>query len=200
MNIGATQNYTENQIQNTTSSKTESKEDFLAALQEFESTKTQTSKTGEIVDKELDEKYKLGLQRYNTMGAGDDKWFKDSIFEKDQGAKDEFIEYLADLSVRDYMMLSAKLWSSFGSGLMEDENGNIVPGNHEKNPAVEFKTLQSTKNYFEDEIYKLEEGARKFGGDPSKMIEFLTEILNLFKDYQSNQQEKQYKSFSEWYL
>jgi hypothetical protein len=76
---------------------------------------------------------------------------------------------------------------------MEDENGNIVPGNHKKDPSKEFSSIGSTINYFDKEINDLIEGARKFGGDPSYMINLLTDIQNFFKNYQSKEQENQYQ-------
>ncbi len=178
------------QTQNNNSvSKTVSTNEFLNTVQEIESNKNQ-SINDNVNKEEFDEKYKLGLQRYNALGiAGGEKWFEHSIFEKDKNAKDKFINYLSEMDIRDFMSLSSKLWSSFGSGLMEDENGNIVPGNHEKNPLKEFKTFESTKKYFEDEIIAIEEGAKRFGGDPSKIIELLTDVLNFFKSFQSKEQK-----------
>jgi Holliday junction resolvase len=76
---------------------------------------------------------------------------------------------------------------------MEDENGNIVPEKYEKNSAKEFSSIKSSINYFDKEINDLIEGARKFGGDPSYMINFLTDIQNFFKNYQSKEQENQYQ-------
>ena len=115
------------QTQNNNSvSKTVSTNEFLNTVQEIESNKNQ-SINDNVNKEEFDEKYKLGLQRYNALGiAGGEKWFEHSIFEKDKNAKDKFINYLSEMDIRDFMSLSSKLWSSFGSGLMEDENGNIV--------------------------------------------------------------------------
>ncbi len=142
----------------------------------------------------IDEKYSTGLQRYNSFKAGNDFWFEDSAFSKDANLKDEFVNFLSNLDVRDYMKLSANFWSSFGSGLMEDENGNIVPGNHEKNPKKEFASLESIKDYFKDEISDLEEGARKFGGDPSEMLDFLNRVLSFFNNYQENENKDDEKN------
>ncbi len=75
---------------------------------------------------------------------------------------------------------------------MEDENGNIISGNHEKNASKEFFSKDSTINYFEDEINKLEKSI--FGEDPSYMINLLTDVKNFFKEYQSKEQENQYKT------
>jgi hypothetical protein len=142
----------------------------------------------------IDEKYSMGLQRYNSFKAGDDFWFENSAFSKDADLKHEFVKFLSNLDVDEYMKLSANLWSSFGSGLMEDENGNIVPGNHEKNPKKEFSTLANIKNYFKGEIDDLEEGARKFGGDASEMISFLNRVLNFFNNYQENENKDDEKN------
>ncbi len=187
MNVTKTQqNYTNYQTQNK-NSKTKSNEEFLSALQNFESHKTEETTKTEIKKEEYDEKYQLGLQRYNLLG-----WFENSFFEKDQNAKNEFVKNLSELSDDDYFAFSAKLWMSFGSGLMEDENGNIISGNHEKNASKEFFSKDSTINYFEDEINKLEKSI--LGGDPSYMINLLTDIKNFFKKYQSKEQENQYQS------
>ncbi|MGM0520008.1 MAG: hypothetical protein ACQERD_10240 [Campylobacterota bacterium] len=84
---------------------------------------------------------------------------------------------------REFMMLNIKLWSSFASGLTEDENGNIVPGNHPKNSKEEFSSLGAIKSYFVDEIDTLKENANKFGGDPSEMVNLLSDVLSFFKNY-----------------
>jgi hypothetical protein len=185
------QNYT-NYQNNNSNSKTQSNEEFLSALQNFESYKTEET-TKIKPEEEYDEKYQLGLQRYNAFQSGDNKWFEDSIFEKDRNAKNEFINYLSNLPVNEYMLISLNFKSSFGGQLMEDENGNIVPEKYEKNSAKEFSSIKSSINYFDKEINDLIEGARKFGGDPSYMINFLTDIQNFFKNYQSKEQENQYQ-------
>jgi hypothetical protein len=94
------------------------------------------------------------------------------------------------------MLVNANFMNSFGPKLMEDENGDIVSkvGSNQKNPAKEFLTIGSTINYFNDEINELIEGSRKFGGDPSDMINLLTNALNFFKNYQSKEQENQYQT------
>lgn len=196
MNVNTTQqSYTNYQTQtNNATSKTESADNFLSMLQGVESTKSESTNATETTQNKFDEKYKLGLDRYNALQSNDKNWFEDSVFEKDQNAKNEFVEYLSDLTTKDYMDLSTKLWMSFGSGLIEDKNGDIVSGGHDKNPANEFMTVESTKNYFKNEIYKLEEGARRFGGDPSEMIDLLSDVLNFFKDYQSKEQENLYQA------
>jgi len=196
MNVTETQqNYTNYQTQSSNSTtKTESKEEFLDILKNSESYKSEAPTNDKISQEEFNEKYKLGLQRYNDAGTAEDKWFKNSIFEKDQNVKNEFVKYLSELSNRDYGILSVNLWTSFGSGLVEDENGNMVAGNHKKDPSKEFSSIGSVINYFGDEIKDIEEGARKFGGDPSHIIELLTDVLNFFKNYQSKEQEEQYKT------
>ncbi len=189
------QNYT-NYQNNNSNSKTQSNEEFLSAFQNFESYKTEDT-TKIKPEEEYDEKYQLGLQRYNGFGTADgDMWLENSIFEKDQNAKNEFINYLSTLSQRDYMLVNANFMNSFGPKLMEDENGDIVSkvGSNQKNPAKEFLSIGSTINYFNDEINELIEGSIKFGGDPSDMINLLTNALNFFKNYQSKEQEDQYQA------
>ncbi len=196
MNITETQQrYTNYQTQsNNSTSKTQSNNDFSSALENFESYKAEESTKADSKEEEYDEKYQLGLQRYNAFQDGGNKWFENSVFEKDQNAKNEFINYLSNLSVEDYMLINGKLHSSLGAKLMEDENGNIVSGKYEKNPSKEFSSIESTINYFENELNELIEGARKFGGDPSYMTSLLTDVVNFFKDYQSKEQEDKYKT------
>ena len=187
MNIGITeQRYTNYQTQSNNSTKTQSSEDFSSALENFKSNKSEETSETNVKNEEYDEKYELGLQRYN------DKWFENSIFEKDQNAKNEFINFLSELSAKDYLILNGELNSSFGGQLMKDENGNIVSGRYEKDPSKEFASIGSTINYFEGELNELIEGARKFGGDPSYMANLLTDVVNFFKNYQSKEQESQY--------
>ncbi len=193
MNVTETQqNYTNYQTQNN-DSKAVSKENFLSTLENFESYKTKDTTKTEIKKEEYDEKYQLGLQRYNAFQSGDNKWFENSIFEKDQNAKNKFINYLSNLPVIEYMLISLNFKSSFGGQLMEDENGSIVPEKYEKNSAKEFSSIKSSINYFDNEINDLIEGARKFGGDTSYMINLLTDVQNFFKNYQSKEQENQYQ-------
>lgn len=188
------QSYMDYKYQNNNSNiRTESEESFFNTLQNTDSYKSNES-TQTKNKEEFDEKYQLGLQRYNAFQGGDIKWFENSVFEKDQNAKNEFINYLSDLSVKDYMLISAKLNSSFGGQLMEDENGNIVSGRYEKDPSKEFSSIGSTINYFESELNKLIEGARKFGGDPTYMANLLSDVVSFFKDYQSKEQENQYQA------
>lgn len=196
MNVVETQkNYTDYQTQNSNSTaKTNSDDNFLNVLQEFSYNKNELNEKNEIVQEEFDEKYKKGLERYNALGiANGEKWFENSIFEKDQNSKNEFVKYLSDLSTKDYMNLSTKMWSSFGSGLVNDGNGNIVSGNHAKDPKKEFLSIESIKNYFEDEIDRLKEDAKKYGDNPTEMIELLTNVLDFFKNYQSKEQENKYQ-------
>ncbi|XPV69627.1 MAG: hypothetical protein ACNI25_03430 [Halarcobacter sp.] len=194
MNVAETQqNYTNYQTQSSNpTTNTESKEKFLDILENTGSYKTEN--TAKLKEEEYDEEYQLGLERYNAFQDGDNKWFEDSIFEKDQNAKNEFLYYLADLSVRDYMLLSGKFLNSFGGKLMEDENGNVVAEYHKKDPSKEFSSIGSIMKYFGNEIKDIEEGAKKFGGDISYMLELLTDAQNFFKDYQSKEQENQYKT------
>ena len=186
------QNYMDYKYQNNNSNiRTESEESFFDTLQNTDSYKSNES-TQTKNKEESNEKYQLGLHRYNTFQGGDINWLENSIFENDQNAKNEFINYLSDLSVNDYMLISDKLNSSFGGQLMEDENGNIVSGRYEKDPSKELASIGSTINYFESEVNKLIEGARKFGGDPSYVINLFSDVVSFFKDYQSKEQENQY--------
>ncbi|AXH13310.1 hypothetical protein [Halarcobacter bivalviorum] len=198
MNITETQQrYTSYQTQsNNSTSKTQSNNDFSSALENFESYKAEKSTKADSKEEEYDEKYQLGLQRYNALGiANGEKWFENSVFEKDQSAKSEFINYLAELDIKKFMSISTNLWESFHNTLAEDLNGNVTEsGPSQKNPKKEFISVESTKNYFQDEINRLEEGARKFGGNPSEMIELLTDVVNFFKNYQSKEQEDKYKT------
>ncbi|WP_108062548.1 hypothetical protein [Poseidonibacter lekithochrous] len=195
MNIGTTeQRYTNYQTQSNNSTKTQSNEEFSSALENFKSYKVEDSTKTDLKKEEYDEKYQLGLQRYNTFQYEGNKWFQNTILEKDQNAKNEFINYLSELSAKDYLILNGELNSSFGGQLMEDENGNIVSGRYEKNPSKEFASIGSTINYFQNELNELIEGARKFGGDPSYMANLLTDVVNFFKDYQSKEQENQYQA------
>lgn len=196
MNVVETQkNYTDYQTQNSNSTaKTNSDDNFLNVLQEFSYNKNEVNEKNEIVQEEFDEKYKKGLERYNALGiANGEKWFENSIFEKDQNSKNEFVKYLSDLSTKDYMNLSTKMWSFFGSGLVNDGNGNIVSGNHAKDPKKEFLSIESIKNYFEDEIDRLKEDAKKYGDNPTEMIELYKNVLDFFKNYQSKEQENKYQ-------
>ncbi|QKJ22426.1 hypothetical protein [Poseidonibacter lekithochrous] len=189
------QKYASYQTQSNNSTvKTQSNEDFSSALENFKSYKAEESTKTDSKEEEYDEKYQLGLQRYNAFQGEDNKWLGNSVFEKDQDAKNEFINYLSDLSVEDYMLISDNLNTSFGGQLMEDENGNIVSGRYEKDPSKEFYSVGSTINYFENELNDLIEGARKFGGDPTYMANLLTDVVNFFKDYQSKEQENQYQA------
>ncbi|UTJ05332.1 hypothetical protein [Arcobacter roscoffensis] len=195
MNIGIReQRYTNYQIQSNNSTKTQSSEDFSSALENFKSNKSEETSETNVKNEEYDEKYELGLQRYNTFQYEGNKWFENSVFEKDQNAKNEFINFLSELSAKDYLILNGELNSSFGGQLMKDENGNIVSGRYEKDPSKEFTSIGSTINYFESELNELIEGARKFGGDPSYMANLLTDVVNFFKNYQSKEQESQYQA------
>ncbi len=196
MNVTETQqNYTSYQTQNN-DSKAVSKENFLSTLENFETYKTENTVKTEVNEEEYDEKYQLGLQRYNALGiANGEKWFENSFFEKDQNAKNEFINYLAELTGTDFMSISTNLWESFHNTLVEDLNGNVTEsGPSQKNYKIEFLSIKSTINYFNDEIRRLEEGAKRFGGDPSYMIDLLTDVLFFFKGYQSKEQENQYQA------
>ena len=93
------------------------------------------------------------------------------------------------------MSISTNLWESFHNTLVEDLNGNVTEsGPSQKNYKIEFLSIKSTINYFNDEIRRLEEGAKRFGGDPSYMIDLLTDVLFFFKGYQSKEQENQYQA------
>ncbi|UTJ05334.1 hypothetical protein [Arcobacter roscoffensis] len=194
MNIGITeQRYTNYQAQSNNSTKTQSNEDFSSALENFKSNKSEETTKTNIKNEEYDEKYELGLQRYNAFQDGDNKWFENSVFEKDQNAKNEFINYLSELSVEEYMSVSIKLLNSFGD-LELGPDGKVVEGSARKDPSKEFASIGSTINYFESELNELIEGARKFGGDPSYMANLLTDVVNFFKNYQSKEQESQYQA------
>ncbi len=194
MNVTETQqNYTNYQTQNN-DSKTISKESFLSTLENFKTYKTENTVKTEVNEEEYNEKYQLGLLRYNTMGSTDDDIFENTIFEKDQNAKNEFIEYLSNMSLKDYMQLSINLFSTFTDmALVQDKNGNIIQqeGSSRKDAAKELASIQSTKNYFQDEINRLEEST--LGEDAFEIIDLLTDVLNFFKDYQSKEQENQYQ-------
>ncbi|AXH13312.1 hypothetical protein [Halarcobacter bivalviorum] len=192
------QTYTNYQTQsNNSTSKTQSNNDFSSALENFESYKAEKSTKADSKEEEYDEKYQLGLQRYNAFQDGGNKWFENSVFEKDQNAKNEFINYLSNLSVDDYMFLNGNFMNSFADlELIPDGKGNAITkeGSAQKNPAKEFSSIGSAINYFNDEINELIEGARKFGGDRSYIIDLLTNVKNFFKDYQSKEQEDNYKT------
>ncbi len=199
MNITETyQRYINYQTQSDNStSKVQSNEEFLSALQNFKSYKTEDTTKIELKEEEYDEKYQTGLHRYNGLSNGDKKWLENSFLEKDQNGKNDFINYLSELSDLEYVFLNLTFLKSFGNlELVPDGKGNAKQkeGSAEKNPTKEFRTIGNTINYFNSEINNLIEGARKFGGDPSFAIESLTDVLNFFKDYQSKEQENQYQA------
>jgi len=159
--------------------KTTSEESFSSYLK---TTEKISSNMSEEEQKQFEEKNALGIQRYNTWFKNDeDHYFEGTVLERDENLRNDFIEYLSQMDQREFTMLNIKLWSSFSSGLVEDENGNIVPGNHPKNVKEEFASIGSIKSYFEDEIDTLEKNAQKFGGDPSEMINLLSDVLSFFK-------------------
>lgn len=159
--------------------KTTSEDSFSSYLK---TTQEISSNMSEEEQKQFEEKNALGIQRYNTwFKNGEEHYFDGTVLQRDENLRNDFIEYLSGMDDREFMMLNVNLWSSFSSGLVEDENGKIVPGNHPKNVKEEFSSLGSIKRYFEDEIDTLEQNAQKFGGDPSSMINLLSDVLSFFK-------------------
>lgn len=180
-----TQLYSQSNYSN--SEKTISENSFSSYLKDIQKT---SSTMSEEEQNQFDEKNKLGIQRYNVwFKNGEGHYFEGTIIEKDENLKNSFIEYLSQMDNWEFMMLNINLWSSFSSGLIEDEKGNMVPGNHPKNVKKEFLSLGSIKNYFTDEIDTLEESAKRFGGDPSAMINLLSDVLSFFKDYSTEEDD-----------
>ena len=108
MNITETyQRYINYQTQSDNStSKVQSNEEFLSALQNFKSYKTEDTTKIELKEEEYDEKYQTGLHRYNGLSNGDKKWLENSFLEKDQNGKNDFINYLSELSDLEYVFLN----------------------------------------------------------------------------------------------
>ncbi|RXJ78723.1 hypothetical protein CRV03_01450 [Arcobacter sp. F155] len=159
--------------------KTTSEDSFSSYLK---TTQEISSNMSEEEQKQFEEKNALGIQRYNTWFKNDNgHYFDGTVLQRDENLRNDFIEYISGMDDREFLMLNVNLWSSFSSGLVEDENGNIVSGNPPKNVKEEFSSLGSIKRYFEDEIDTLEQNAQKFGGDPSEMINLLSDVLSFFK-------------------
>lgn len=159
-----------------------------SSYQEYQTNNSSTNDYSTTNKKEFDKKYKLGLDRYNSFKSDGKHWFENSIFEKKKNLKDEFILYLSELIQLDFEDISIKLWSSFHSRLIDVKNKqeNTIS---QKDATKEFLTLKSTINYFQDEIKKLEEGAKKFGDKPIEMIYLLTDIRNFFINLQTKELE-----------
>jgi len=67
----------------------------------------------------------------------------------------------------------------------------------EKDKNKEFSTTQSTINYFQTEINESLEYDSKNGGDTSKIRNILSNLLEVIKNSQSQEQQNQYIALGE---
>ncbi len=194
MNITETQqNYTNYQTQNSDSTfKTESKEKFLNILEGVTSYETETSTKIKINDEKYDEKYKNGFERYSFFST--EGWFNNSIVEKDEKLNQNFITYLGDMSQRDYSLTITTFARDFLPQLTQDVNGQVINGQPLKSSANELSTINSIVDYFQNNIEVVKENAKKWGGDSTEKVNLFNNISSFFKDYQSKEQEEQYKT------
>jgi hypothetical protein len=192
MNVTETQqNYTNYQTQNNDStSKTESKEKFSNILEGV--TSYETSVKININEEKYDEKYKNGFERYSFFST--EGWFNNSIVEKDEKLNQNFITYLGDMTQRDYSLTITTFARDFLPQLTQDVNGQVINGQPLKNSANELSTINSIVDYFQNNIEVVKENAKKWGGDPTEEINLFNNISSFFKEYQSKEQENQYKT------
>ena len=161
---------------------------------ESQNISSSTSIPKEVIEKENEE----GNIRYKHLAKNG--LFKNSAFERDEKLKGEFVDYLSSMEDKDFMDFSTKLWSSFHSGLTQDENGNVISmSSLNTNGYKEFDNINSISDYLKEEIRNLVNGAKKYGGDVSGMVDVLTDVLNFFRSYESKEQENQYLSLGKAY-
>jgi len=151
---------------------------------------TSVEETQQISDEEFSQKNTLGMQRYNFLAI--DGWLDNSIFEKDENIKKDFIEHLDKMDKEEYSGLVVTFATKFLPQLTQNEDGEVVNGTSLKNPQKEFFSLHSTINFFTNEIDELINSAKKFGGNPTTALAQLTDVLKIFQNHQSKEQQNQY--------
>jgi|GEM_PF-3081172 len=163
------------------STKTTSNADFLEAMETYEVNYSNKNEAQESTDENQSEEYKKGVQRLFLL-TDKGEYFKGTVFEDNQQLQNSFTEFLGGLDNREFAMLNIKFINSFGNSLMEDENGDIVAqGASDKNSKEEFASINSTVNFFQENIDNLEE----LNPRPTQMINLLTETMNVVKQYQT---------------
>lgn len=98
---------------------------------------TNVEETQKISDEEFSQKNTLGMQRYNFLAI--DGWLDNSIFEKDENIKKDFIEHLDKMDREEYSGLVVTFATKFLPQLTQNGDGEVSNnGKSLKNPQKEF--------------------------------------------------------------
>lgn len=141
--------------------------------------------------KKLDKGNSIGKERYDALAING--WFRNSAFEKDENLKEEFKSYLGEMSQRSFSMTLCSMISNFTPGMVE--NNDLLPlhlAPKHKDASIEFSSVSSITNYFQNNYDSILENLNKWGGDATEALKNVSELISFFKNYESQEQENQY--------
>jgi len=156
----------------------------------------ETKESSNIPKEEYETENSLSKERYDALAING--WFKDSIFEKDENLKEEFKNYLGEMTQREFSTTLFSMISSFSPGMVS--NDDLKPlhlASIHKDPNVVFSSISNITNYFQDNYNTIVENVNKWGTDASEALQTVSKLLNFFQSYESKQQENEYVSLGQ---